>query len=182
MNAFVIFAAVANSGDTASLPERFGVSPGLFFSQLGAFFIVAMLLTKFAYKPILAILEERRRKIAESMANAEKIKTELASTEAARAKVLEEAQLRANRLIEEARAVAAQVQEKEGQKAVAQAEQILSRAREAAAADHAKMLAELKGEIGSLVVKTTAQVVGKVLTEEDQKRIIDEANRELASS
>ncbi len=44
------------------------------------------------------------------------------------------------------------------------------------------MLTELKQEIGGLVVKTTAQVVGKVLTPEDQKRLVEEANRELASS
>ena len=65
---------------------------------------------------------------------------------------------------------------------MSQAEQIISQAREAAAADHAKMVADLKQEIGNLVVKTTAQVVGKVLTPEDEKRLVDEANRELASS
>ncbi len=85
-------------------------------------------------------------------------------------------------MIEEARSAAAQVQEKESQKAVAQAEQIITQAREAATADHARMLAELKQEIGGLVVKTTAQVVGKVLTPEDQKRLVEEANREMASS
>ena len=106
----------------------------------------------------------------------------MASTEAARKKVLDDANAQANKLIEEARAAAAQVQEKESQKAVAQAEQIISQAREAAQADHARMLAELKQEIGGLVVKTTAQVVGKVLTPEDQTRLVEEANRELASS
>ena len=74
------------------------------------------------------------------------------------------------------------MQERESQKAVAQAEKIISQAREAAQADHARMLTELKQEIGGLVVKTTAQVVGKVLTPEDQKRLVEEANRELASS
>jgi F-type H+-transporting ATPase subunit b len=48
------------------------------------------------------------------------------------------------------------VQEQETQKAIATAEQIVTKAREAAAAEHARMLADLKREIGRLVVETTA--------------------------
>jgi len=185
MNQFVLFAAAAEaeSGNiVTNITTRFGVSKELFISQLIAFLVVCFLLKKFAYQPVLTMLEERRQRIAEGMENAEKIKKELASTEAARKKIMEDANATANKMIEEARDAAAQVQEKESQKAVAQAEQIISQAREAASADHARMLAELKQEIGGLVVKTTAQVVGKVLTPEDQKRLIDEANREMASS
>jgi len=185
MNQFVLFAAAAESGGgnvVTDITTKFGVSWGLFISQLIAFFIVAFVLKKFAYQPVLTMLEERRQRIAEGITNADKIKEELASTEAARKKVLDDANAQANKLIEEARAAAAQVQEKESQKAVAQAEQIISQAREAAQADHARMLADLKQEIGGLVVKTTAQVVGKVLSPEDQQRLVEEANRELASS
>ncbi len=185
MNQFVLFAAAAEAegGNIVSeITTRFGVNTELFVSQLIAFLVVAFMLKKFAYQPILTMLEERRQRIAESMQNADKIKEELASTEAARKKVLEDANTQANKLIEEARAAAGQVQERESQKAVAQAEKIISQAREAAQADHARMLTELKQEIGGLVVKTTAQVVGKVLTPEDQKRLVEEANRELASS
>ncbi len=184
MSSFILFAAAESDGGNlvSDLATRFGVTWGLFFSQLIAFVLLAILLTKFAYQPILAMLEDRRQRIAESMANADKIKAELASTEAARKQVLEKANAQANQLIEEARTAAAQVQEKENQKAAAQSAQILAQAREAAAADHARMLAELKQEIGGLVVKTTAQVIGKALTPEDQKRLIEEANREIASS
>ena len=67
-------------------------------------------------------------------------------------------------LIEEARAAAARVKAEETQKAIAAAEQILVRAREAAERDRAQMLAELRREVGRLVVQTTAAVTGKVLT------------------
>jgi hypothetical protein len=43
------------------------------------------------------------------------------------------------------------------------------------------MLAELKSEVGKLVVQTTAQVAGKVLTDGDQKRLVDEANKQIAA-
>jgi vacuolar-type H+-ATPase subunit H len=78
--------------------------------------------------------------------------------------VLDQANSKPNRLIEEARAAAARVQEQETQKAIAAAEQIIAKAREAAPQDHARMLAELKREIGHLVVETTARVTGKILT------------------
>ena len=183
--AFHYLLAAAEGGglaDTArEIGETFGFNKALFASQVISFLIVAFLLHRFAYKPILRVLEERRQRIAESLANAEKIKQELAKTEAARKQLLEQAGTQASKLIEEARAAAAQVQEKETQKAIAAAEQIIAKARQAAEADHARMLAELRREVGRLVVQTTAKVTGKVLTTEDQQRLAEETNKELAA-
>jgi len=61
------------------------------------------------------------------------------------------------------------------------AEQTLAKSREAAQADYARMLAELKREVGRLVVETTGRVTGKILTLEDQRRLAEEANRQLAA-
>ncbi len=127
------------------------------------------------------MLQLRREKIAESVANADRIKVEVAKTEADRRKILADAGDQATHLIDEARAAAARVREAETQKAVAAAEQIVAKAREAAAQDHARMLAELKREVGRLVVQTTATVTGKVLTAEDQKRLAEETEKQLAS-
>jgi F-type H+-transporting ATPase subunit b len=184
MNSLFIFAAAGGGGilDRArETGEAFGFSWPLFISQVISFCIVAFLLHRFAYKPILKVLEERRNRIEEGLANAERIKAELAKTEAARQEILDKANSQANRLIEEARAAAAKVQERETQRAIATAEQIIVKAREAAAADHARMLAELKREVGQLVVATTARVTGKVLTPEDQRRLAEETSRQLAA-
>jgi len=152
-----------------------------FLAQLFNFAIVLFVLWRFAYRPVLAMLKERSDRIAESVTNAEKIKTELAKTEASRQEILDKAAAQANKMIEEARAAAARVQEQETQKAIAQAEQIIAKAREATEADHARMLAELKREVGLLVVKTTANVTGKVLTPEDQRRLAEEARQQLVA-
>ena len=168
-------------GDIAkSTANTFGVDWPHFISQVISFCIVAFLLHRFAYKPVLAILEERRQRIAESLDNAEKIKAELARAEAQRQEILTQANTQATRVIEEARAAAARVQEQETQKAIAAAEQIINKAREAAAQDHARMLAELKREVGRLVVQTTATVTGKILTPEDQKRLAEETAKQVA--
>jgi len=161
--------------------QRLGIYWPKLVAQAVNFGIVLFILWKFAYRPVLAMLEQRRQKIAESISNAEKIKAELARTEAARQDVLSQANIQANKLIEEARAAAARVQEQETQKAIAAAEQIIVKAREAAAQDHARMLAELKREVGRLVVQTTATVTGKVLTPEDQRRIAEETAKQVAA-
>jgi F-type H+-transporting ATPase subunit b len=164
--------------DTA---QRFGVDWPHLIAQSLSFLIVAGLLYVFAYKRILEVLEERRQRIAESLANAEKIKEQLAQTEVARKEILERANSEANKLIEEARAAAVRVQEQESQKAIRTAEEIIAKAREATETDRARMLTELKREVGKLVVNTTVKVTGKVLTPEDQNRLIQETNRELAA-
>ena len=95
--------------------------------------------------------------------------------------MLAKAEAEGKQLIDEARAAAARVQAEETRKAIAAAEQIVLRAREAADRDRARMLAELKHEVGRLVVQTTATVTGKILTPEDHRRLAEETARQLAS-
>jgi F-type H+-transporting ATPase subunit b len=183
MEQFLFFGSIGS--DLANMAKdtahQFGVDWKHFIFQVINFSIVAAVLYFFAYKRILAMLQERKDRIAESMANADKIKADLAKAEAQHKEILTQANVQATKLIEEARAVAAKVQEQETQKAIASAEQIISKAREAAAADHARMLAELKREVGRLVVQTTATVTGKVLTADDQKRLAEETAKQVAS-
>ena len=185
MQQMILLAAASGTGESANKAQQifdtFGVNWPLFISQCIAFLIVAFLLKRFAYQPVLEMLEQRRQKIAEGMENADKIKAELAETQAERDKVMAEANAKAEKLIADAKEAAKQVGEVEGQRAVRQAEEIIRKAREATEADRERMMAELKAEIGRLVVDTTAKVSGKVLTAEDQQRLIDETNKELAA-
>lgn len=182
MNQFIMFAtAEAGENPVAQVARTFGVDWSHLIAQIISFGIVCTVLYFFAYRRVLAMLEERRQRIADGLANAEKIKAELARAEVQRQEILSEANVHATRLIEEARAAAARVQEQETQKAIAAAEQIIAKAREASAADHARMLTELKREVGRLVVQTTATVTGKVLTAEDQRRLAEETARQVTA-
>ena len=160
--------------------QDLGVKWPEFIAQLISFSLVFFVLNKFAFKRIAVILAERREKIAEGLAGADKIKAEIARTEADRQKTLSDAGETANKMIAEAREAAARVREQETQKAIAAAEQIVTKAREAAAQERAQMLAQLKREVGQLVVKTTATVTGKVLTADDQARLATETQKQLA--
>lgn len=179
MKPLVLLSEAGSEGQIEQIARTFGVDWPHLIAQIISFSIVCLLLYRFAYRPILKILAERRQLIAQGLANSEKIKAELARTEAQRQDVMAQANAQATQFIEEARGVAARLQEKEIQKAIAAAEQIVVNAREAAAQDHARMLAELKQEVGRLVVQTTAAITGKILTSEDQRRMAEETARQL---
>jgi F-type H+-transporting ATPase subunit b len=181
MNVLALQTVAESGGQIERIAATFGVDWPHLIAQMVSFGIVCAVLYAFAYKPILQMLEARRQQIASGLANAEKIKAELARIEVERQDVLRKADAEGKQLIEEARTAAARLQAAETQKAIAAAEQIVARARETAARDHARMLAELKSEVGRLVVKTTASVTGKILTAEDQRRLAEETASQLAS-
>src|SRR6267154_528906 len=162
--------AASSGGVTDILRETadtFGWNWKLFLSQVISFCFVAFLLRRFAYKPILAVLEDRRRKIEEGMLNAEKIRKELAEAEKRYQEIVAKANADAQRMIDEARESSSHLAERKQQEAIAAAEQILAKAKEAAALEHERQMQNLKRELGRLVVDTTAKVTGKVLTPED---------------
>jgi F-type H+-transporting ATPase subunit b len=163
--------------DTA---DTFGWNWQLFLSQVISFSIVAFLLRRFAYKPILGVLEERRRRIAEGLLNADKIKQELAEAEKRYAEILAKGNEQAQKMIDEARVSSAHLAERKQQEAITAAEQIMAKAREAGELEHERTMADLKRQLGRLVVETTAKVTGKILTSDDQKRLQEEAARQLA--
>ena len=160
----------------------FGVDWSHLLAQIVSFCIVCFILYRFAYRPVLKMLEVRRQQIALGMANAQRIEAELARIEAQRQEVLAQANAQANTFIEEARAAAARVRTQETQKAMAAGEQIMIKAREVAAQEHDRMLAELKREVGRLVVQATTTVTGKILTPEDERRLAEETANQLAVS
>jgi F-type H+-transporting ATPase subunit b len=160
--------------------DTFGWNWKLFLSQVISFCIVAFLLRRFAYKPILAVLEERRRKIEEGQLNAEKIRKQLADAEKRYQEIVSKGNADAQKMIDEARQSAAHLSERKQLEAVAAAEQIVAKAKEAAALEHERQMQALKRELGRLVVDTTAKVTGKVLNADDQKRLQEEAARQVA--
>jgi F-type H+-transporting ATPase subunit b len=181
MNALVLLAEADNGGQVQQIARTFGVDWSHLVAQIISFSIVCLLLHRFAYKPILKMLEERRQQIAAGIADSEKIKAELANTETQRQEIMVKADSQATQVIEEAHAAAARVKELETQKAIAAAEQIIVKSREAAAQEHTRMLAELKREVGRLVLQATAKITGKVLTADDQQRLAEETSRQLAA-
>jgi F-type H+-transporting ATPase subunit b len=161
--------------------DQFGVTWPKFIAQTILFILVYWFLNKFAFGPIVNVLAERRRRIAEAQENAEKIKKQLAEAEQRYNEVLAKADAEAKSLIEEARASAEAVREKRVQEAIAEAEGVIRKAHESIDQDRRKMEAQVKSAMVNLVAATTAKVTGKILTSDDQKRLNEETIKEIAA-
>lgn len=161
--------------------QQFGVTWPKFIAQTIIFIVVYWFLAKFAFGPIVNVLDERRRRIAEAQDNAEKVKQQLADAEKRYAEILAKADAEAKALIDEARASAEAVRERRVQEAVAEAEGIVRKAHESIEQDRRKMEAEVKTAMVSLVAATTSKVTGKILTADDQKRLNEETIKEIAA-
>ena len=166
--------------ESKSIPQIFGLNWPAFIAQTFAFLIVLYVLKTYAFQPIIDVLEERRRRIVEGQANAEKIKAQLAESEAKYREMLDNAQAQGQKLINEARQSSDALAQRRSQEAVTEAERIIARAREATTLEHDRVLSEVKRELGRLVIETTSKVTGKVLTPEDQARLGEETTRQIA--
>jgi F-type H+-transporting ATPase subunit b len=167
--------AAENPGVLENIQSTFGLNPPFFIAQVVNFFLVIFVLKKFAFGPVQKMLEERRSRIAAGEQKLVLIEKQLADSEASTAAAIAKANAEATRLISEAKESSASFSAQKTQEAIASAQQILTKAEAAAQAERAAIKAELKAEFGRLVAATTSQVTGKVLTEDDQKRINDEA-------
>ncbi len=167
------------AGNFQNVGLQTGFTVQQFVAQCIAVTVLFLVLNQFAWKPVRAILEKRRVAIEESLANAERIKRELADAEKARLEILHKANEQANAIITQAHQAAATLAERGNTEASNQAAEIIRRAHEAAVLDRDRLMAELKRDIGSLVIQTTQKVTGKVLTNDDQNRLNDETLRQL---
>ena len=161
--------------------DQFGVTWPKFIAQGILFIFVYWFLNKYAFGPIVNVLAERRRRIAEAQDNAEKVKQQLADAEKRYREILNKAETEAKALIDEARASAEAVREKRVQEAIAEAEGVIRKAHESIEQDRRKMEAEVKTAMVGLVAATTSKVTGKILTPDDQKRLSDETIKEIAA-
>ncbi len=177
--------AAAAHGEGASgvtkIMQDFGLSVPLILAQALSFSIVAFVLWKFAFKPVLATLDERQQKIDSGLKYAEEMQAKLAAAQQESAAIVKQAQVDATRIIDEARKSAKDFLDKQTQEAAAKANDTLVKAQQAIELEHKKMLADARTEIARLVVLTTERVLAKKLSDADRSAYNDAASRELTN-
>ncbi len=161
---------------------NFGVNLPAIIGQIVNFCIVAFVLWKFAFKPVLATLDERQKKIADGLRYAEETKTRLDSAQQEIADTLKKAQIEAAAIIEQARKASKELAEREAAAATERAGGIITTAQQAIELEKQKMLAEARTEIARLVIATTQRVLSKELNDADRSRYNEAAARELTSA
>jgi F-type H+-transporting ATPase subunit b len=176
-------AAVEAHGEAASgitkLFSDFGISGPFFVAQVINFSIVAFVLWRFAFKPVLANIETRQKTIDSGLKYAAEMKIQLAATQAETLKLLQKAHADAATIVEDVRKTAKEYSDREHQIATERASDLLVKAQKAIELEHKKMLEETRGEIARLVVATTQRVLAKELSDFERTRFNEAASREL---
>ncbi len=179
MSSILVLAA---AGPVEQIATTFGANWPALISNMISFVLVTLLLKKFAFGPIQKVLKERAEKIEQGLANAERIKVELAGAQTKAHDFVSQAGVQATRMIEEARTAATSEAEKTRQLAITDAQTLIAKAKDANENELARMKAELRKEFTRLVVETSAKVTADVLTVDQKKRLADDANRLLANN
>ena len=169
------------SGSITKIFQEFGISWPLILAQVLSFSIVAFVLWKFAFKPVLATLDERQHKIESGLKYAEEMQAKLAAAQQESAAIIKKSQTEATRIIDDARKSAKDFLDKQTQEASAKASDMLVKAQQAIELEHKKMLSDARTEIARLVVLTTERVLAKKLTDADRSAYNEAASRELTS-
>ena len=181
----ILFIAATEGAESANqfirLAENFGLNGRFLLAQIINFIIVAALLYKFAFKPIIETIDQRQKEISEGLEFAEEAKAKLADSEKQHAATIQKAQQESQSIIATARDNAKTYERKQPQEATAKAEEIIAKAKEAIELEKTKMLKEVREEVTRLVVETSSKVLSKDLTDDDKSRFSKSAAEELSS-
>ena len=175
----VLAAAAAEAGENSGLIGQFGIDGKIIIAQIINFVIVAALLYRFAFKPILATMEDRQKKISDGLQYAEEMKSKLAESERQQAETLKQANLEAQQLILDSKEQAKALYEKQTSETSKKTEDMLRRAEETIAREKDKMLADVRKEVAHLVVLTSGKVLNKELNDTEKSRLNEAAAKEL---
>ena len=173
--------ALEHTVSFAASSGNFLVTPnlGLMVWTLVAFLITLYVLKRLAFPRIAEAIDKRQRAIEESIEAAERARREAdALLDEYRAR-LKEARVQAEEIVVRARKAAETVERETVEGARRTREEILEQARRDAEAAIQRAVGELRREMADLTVLATEKVTRKALTDEDQRRLVEEALREI---
>lgn len=170
------------TGRIEAVAGKFGVTWPTLFAQMVNFILVALILYKFAIKPIMLTYDERQKKIADGLQYAEQMKVQSLEAEKERHEKIKEAAIEAQKILSEARDQSKALLEQKVQEATAQAEATIRKAGEATELERQKMLSEVKQEVARLVIQTTAKVLDKELSAADKEQYSNAAAENLSKN
>jgi F-type H+-transporting ATPase subunit b len=154
--------------------EALGINLGLLVLQIIVFVIVFLSLQAWIYKPMLNMMENRRKKIAQGMEDARVAAQARAAAEKEAGQILAEAHARAASIVNEATERA----EKGALQIKTDSEQNIEKERHAALAEFTlereRILGDIRGEVAMLAIAAAQKLVGEALDESRQRALIDE--------
>jgi len=159
----------------SELISKLGIDWKLLIAQIINFLVLLFVLYKFAYGPILAMLEKRQKKIEKGLKDADAAHKKLAESAELQKEILHKARLEAKEVVEKARSQAEKAKVEIAVEAKAQGQKLIMDAKEQIEQEKQKTLQEIKAEIGSLVLAATGKIIDEKLDEKKDKELIEKA-------
>jgi F-type H+-transporting ATPase subunit b len=155
--------------------ESLGILWGNLLWQMAAFLLLVFLLTKFAYRPIIKMLDDRANRIRESMEQAEQIRADNQNAAKRAQEILAQAQAETREILAQANQMSQRTISAAQEEARQQREKILEDARTQIQTETQRAKEELRREVGQLAIMAASRVVGKSLDTQDHYRLVEEA-------
>jgi F-type H+-transporting ATPase subunit b len=159
--------------------EQLGIQPSLLLAQIVNFSIIAFVLTKLLYKPILSMLAKRKKEIEDGLALTEKMRLEEEKMKVKQDKILETARHDARELLEAAKKDAQQVEKQIVADAHKQEEEIIAKGKLEVEALREEMLADSQLASIDLATKMTERLTASILSNDDQHKLITKQLKQL---
>jgi len=160
--------------------ENLGIQPISLLTQIINFAIMVVVLTKFLYKPILKVIEERKKKIEESLELTEKLKKDVEKNEQKRLEIIDEARAEGKKIIEEVKKSAKQMEAELVRKAQAEAAAIVEKSKKEIEAERGELEKKLKEQTVEIAAAMAEKIISEVLSEKDHRNIIEKKLKEIA--
>jgi F-type H+-transporting ATPase subunit b len=164
----------------ASAPEAPGLSINFFWIIVAAlnFIVFLALMWRFAFDPIANILAQRKTRIEQGLADAEQAHRDLAASASERDQMLVQARRDVADLIARAQTAADDLREADIAATRAELERLRVKATADIAAEHDRVLADLRSQVADLALAAAGKVVGESMTDARQRRLVEEFIRD----
>jgi F-type H+-transporting ATPase subunit b len=153
--------------------EGLGISLSTLIAQIVSFVILLVILSIFAYKPIIKMFDERARKIKESVDEVQKVKEQAAQAEGEFKKKIEAASKEGQEVIVRAMRTGEEARQRAQQEAKQEAQVLVEKARSEIQRERVEAIGELRQEFADLTIVAAEKVIGKSLDKEAHRQIID---------
>src|SRR3990167_8092514 len=159
--------------------KEFGIQPTLLIAQIVNFLIILFLLKRFFYKPIIKLLDDRKKNIEESLKNTELIEERLQQTEEKSTQIIEEARRNSQNLISKSKKEAYRILAQAAIEARKSAEQTILDAQTQLNLQKQEMKKEIERETLTLVVEVVRKVLGRTVSPKEKQVLTSRAASEI---
>jgi F-type H+-transporting ATPase subunit b len=153
--------------------------PGLFIWTILTFLVLLGLLAKFAWKPLLAALDQRQQMIAQAVEDAKKAREEIERVRQESAQVLNKARVDAEAILTRAQIDASAFNEEMRQKAIADGQAIVQRAEKQIELEKNRAIKDIRRETVDLSLAIATKLLHRNITKDDNLALIDETIKQI---